>query len=107
MDKVALETLVAEEQLSRTGATLGRIMRQLATIPSTGNEANIATWKTFLEASRDQLVSRVQTEEAEPLATAAAALGSDGLTTLRHMGKDFAAAINAWPALCEAARAFE
>ena len=107
MEDRALSALVAEEHLSRIGANLSRVMQQLKAVPSSGNESNIATWRAFLEASRDQLVTQIQTVEIHPLAAAVDKLGAEGITTLRHMGRGFAEAMGTWPEICESARSFE
>ena len=107
MNISALNALVAEEQLSRTGATLGRIMRQLATIPASGRPANLTCWRTFLEASRDRLLAQIQAVETDPLEAVSNAFGGDGMIALRHLGRGWSRAVATWPAICEAARAFE
>ena len=68
--------------------------------------ADIEPWKVHLETSRESLLSQIQTVDDDPLKPVTSQFGVSGLTTLRHLGKDFADAIEAWPTLCGAAREF-
>lgn len=106
MAEADLNALLSEEQLSRIGASLTRVMQQLNAASDTPETANQATWRTFLEASRDQLVTQVQTPEVQPLNDVAQYFGAEGLTTLRQLGHEFADALEAWPDVCVAAKSF-
>ena len=107
MAEADLNALLSEEQLSRVGASLTRVMQQLNATSSSGDTANHATWRAFLEASRDQLIAQIQNPDAQPLNEAAAHFGASGLTTLRQLGHAFAGALDAWPEICSAATDFE
>ena len=107
MSEADLNTLLAEEQLSRIGASLTRVMQQLGGASNGDESANHATWRTFLEASRDALVAQIQTPDTRPLDAATQHFGADGLTTLRQLGHEFAEALDAWPEICAIAQGFE
>ena len=69
----------------------------------------IADWQHFLEDSRDQLVSELQTPEPHPLSVSGDAGKNNkasNLGALRDHGASFAKALEAWPQLCESATTF-
>ena len=107
MAEADLNALLSEEQLSRIGASLTRVMQQLNATSRSGETTNHATWRTYLEASRDQLVAQIQNLDPQPLNDAATHFGASGLTTLRQLGHAFAGALDAWPEICSAAQGFE
>ena len=107
MSETDLNALLSEEQLSRIGSSLTRVMQQLTTLPNTEEGPNHKTWRAFLEASRDQLVEQIQTPDTQPLNGATEHFGESGLTTLRQLGHEFAEALDAWPEICAAAKGFE
>ena len=107
MAEADLNALLSEEQLSRVGTSLTRVMQQLGATSSSGDTDNHKTWRAFLEASRDQLVAQIQNPDPQPLDGATAHFGVSGLTTLRQLGHEFAEALDAWPEICAAAKGFE
>ena len=106
MSDIALNRLVAEQQLGALGAGLSNVMTHLEHLTQMRGATNIEPWKVFLETSRESLLSQIQTVDDDPLKPIASQCGVSGLTTLRHLGKDFANAIEVWPTLCAAAREF-
>ena len=106
MSLEALEEIVQGELLSKRASLLSRCMDHLGALPRLENLPGTLKWQAFLEESRDNLVSQIQSSEPHPVADALAHATSD-IETLRRIGFDFAAAMKAWPEICQAAREFE
>ena len=106
MSDIGLNRLVAEQQLSGIGASLSRVMTHLENLTQIPGSPHVEPWKVFLESSRDALLAQIQSADQNPMQPLASQFGVSGLTTLRHLGRDFATAIEVWPRLCAAARKF-
>ena len=107
MDTAALKSLLQQELVSKRSVLLSRCMAQLQEVDSISDLPGTPAWQAFLEKSRDQLVSELQTPDPT-LLRAAGEEGDDEtyLTNLRDHGIQFAEALENWPALCEAAGSF-
>jgi len=81
-------------------------MDHLDALPRLDDLPGTRKWQDFLEQSRDNLVSQIQSQEPHPVADALKHAKSD-FETLRRRGSDFAKAIKAWPEICKAAEEFE
>ena len=106
MSLEALESIVQRELLSKRASLLDRCMDHLDAISGLDDLPGTPRWQTFLEQSRDNLVSQIQSQEPHPVADALAHAKSD-IETLRRRGSDFAKAMKAWPEICKAASKFE
>lgn len=107
MDTAVLKSLLQQELVSKRSVLLSRCMAQLQEADGISDLPGASAWQGFLEQSRDQLVSELQTPDPTPL-RAAGEEGDDEtyLTNLRDHGIQFAEALENWPALCEAAGSF-
>jgi hypothetical protein len=107
MDTAALESLLQQELVSKRSLLLRRCMAQLQEVDSISDLPGAPAWHAFLEQSRDQLVSELQTPDPTPLRAAGKERDDETyLTNLRDHGIQFAEALESWPALCEAAGSF-
>jgi hypothetical protein len=106
MTEDALEDLVRKELLYGRASLLARCMDHLDALSRLEKLPGTISWQTFLEQSRDNLVSQIQSQEPHPVADALTRATSD-LETLRRRGLDFGEAMKAWPEICQAARDFE
>jgi hypothetical protein len=104
MTACALEHVVKNELLSKRASLLALCMENIDTLPRFGDLPGKLAWSTFLEQSRDDLLSQIQSSEPQPVAEALELASSD-MKTLRQVGADFAEAIKAWPTICGAAAA--
>lgn len=102
METEALERLVQSELLSKRTSLLALCIENIDTLPRLDNLPGAPAWSTFLEQSRDNLLSQIQSSEPRPVAEALKHASSD-METLRQIGADFAEAIKAWPTICDAA----
>ena len=59
-------------------------------------------WKLFIEASRDQLVTELQTSK-EPIVAQGIHGISESIESLQKTGAALAEALKIWPKICEAA----
>jgi hypothetical protein len=86
---------------------LSQCITKLQEASNIGDLPGASAWQGFLEQSRDQLVSELQTPEPNPLHTISGEASDEAyLTNLREHGTQFAEALEDWPALCEAAGSF-
>jgi hypothetical protein len=106
MTEAALEGIVKQEMLNKQARLLAHCINQLDALPRLDNLPGTPRWQAFLEQSRDNLVSQIQSQEPHPLADALAHAKSD-IEDLRRRGSDFARAMKAWPEICKAASKFE
>jgi len=106
METEALERLVQSELLSKRASLLALCMESLNALPRLSAHPGTPDWSTFLEQSRDHLLSQIQSSEPRPVAEALKHASSD-METLRQIGADFAEAIKAWPTICDAAAALQ
>ena len=106
MEAEALEQLVQSELLSKRASLLALCMENLDALPRLSALPGTPVWSTFLEQSRDHLLSQIQSSEPQPVAEALKHASSD-MRALRQIGADFAEAIKAWPTICGAAAAIE
>jgi PAS domain-containing protein len=106
METEALERLVQSELLSKRASLLALCIEHIDTLPRLDNLPGTFAWSTFLEQSRDHLLSQIQSSESQPIAEALRHAASD-MESLRQIGADFAEAIKAWPIICGAAAALE
>ena len=106
MESPALEAMIKEELIAKRTNLLNRCMKHMSQLGPLEDLPRAGEWRTFLEASRDQLVAEIQTPEPAPISDASARLGDDGMQILRAHGQQFAQALRVWPAICEAARSF-
>ena len=106
MQSPALEAMIKAELIAKRTNLLNRRMRRLSQLEPLEDLPRTSEWRAFLEASRDQLVAEIQAPEPAPISDASARLGDEGMHTLRAHGQHFAQALQAWPAICEAARSF-
>jgi hypothetical protein len=106
MSLEALESLVQRELLSKGSSLLSRCMDHIDALSRLDNLPGTPHWQTFLEQSRDTLVSQIQSQEPHPVADALTHAASD-IETLRGKASDFAKAIRSWPEICKAAGDFE
>lgn len=109
MQSDSLESLVQQELVSKRGVLLGQCIDLLGETSGLSDLAGLQEWQHFLEQSRDQLVSELQTPEPEPLGV----LGDSGrgmeasrLGTVREHGASFADALSVWPDIRAAAEDF-
>ena len=107
MEAPALEAMIKEELIAKRTNLLNRCMKHLSQLGPLEDLPRTSEWRTFLEASRDQLVADIQAPENNALVSAANKLGSDGLNQLRRHGEAFAEALTLWPYICKAASTFE
>ena len=107
MEAPALEAMIKEELVAKRTNLLNRCMKHLSQLGPLEDLPRTSEWRTFLEASRDQLVADIQAPENDALVSAANKLGSDGLNQLRRHGEAFAEALTLWPYICKAASTFE
>ena len=105
-----IEQLISYMLLSKQSGLLSRCLEQLAGLNAAGLDGQLGTerWREFLDASRERLLSEVQTVDASPLADTLARRNEAGMADidmeisierLREIGLDFAAALRIWPAL--------
>lgn len=106
METEALEQLVQSELLNKRASLLTLCMEHLDALPGLSAHPGTPGWSTFLEQSRDHLLSQIQSTEPQPIAEALKHASSD-MRTLRQIGADFAEALKAWPIICGAAAALE
>mgnify|MGYP001328769818 CR=1 FL=1 len=109
VETYAIKTLIQQELVSKRGALLSRCMNRLSDTKETSELPGAADWQGFLEASRDQLVSELQTPEPDPWHASGDAEGSKKAPRMQAVcdnGKSFAKTLDAWPQLCEAAATF-
>ena len=106
MTACALERVVESELLSKRASLLALCIENIDTLPRFGDLPGKLAWSTFLEQSRDDLLSQIQSSEPQPVAEALELASSD-METLRQVGADFAQAMKAWPAICDAAAALK
>ena len=102
MDTQALADLANQEGVSKASSLLKRCFEQIDQLAQMESEPGYPQWRDFLEQTRDQLVQRIQTPNADPLSTLINAGG--GEARLRAQGQQFAQALKAWPKIWEAAR---
>ena len=107
METAALESLLQQELVSKRSVLLSQCITKLQEASNIGDLPGAPAWQGFLEQSRDQLVSELQTPEPNPLHTISGEASDEAyLTNLREHGIQFAEALEDWPALCEAAGSF-
>ena len=107
METVALESLLQQELVSKRSVLLSRCISKLQEASSVSDLPGASAWQDFLEQSRDQLVSELQTPDPMPLRTISGDTANEShLTNLREQGIQFATALEDWPALCEVAESF-
>ena len=106
MTTEALEHVVQTELLSKRASLLALCMEKLDALPRLDNLPGTPAWRSFLEQSRDNLLSQIQSSEPKPVAEVLKHASSD-MKTLKKIGSDFAAAIKAWGAICDAAASLE
>ena len=82
-------------------------MKHLSQLGPLEDLPRTSEWRTFLEASRDQLVADIQAPENDALDAAAKKLGGDGLSQLRRHGEAFAGSTDFVAHICKAASTFE
>ena len=81
---------------------LRRCFEHIDCLAQLESEPGYPQWRGFLEQTRDQLVQRIQTPNADPLSTSITASG--GEAALRGRAQQLAGALKAWPKIREAAR---
>ncbi len=101
MHEDALLKLVRHEQLSSAAAQLEQCLKQAEQAGAFSELPGYPDWERFLDASRNQLLEHIQARETEPSKAIDDEFG--GLSSLQEGGKQFAAAIRAWPAIRDAA----
>ena len=103
MTPAGLTSLIHQELVSQRSLLLSRCFEQLGKANKLGATPGFAAWKQFLEASRDQLVSEIQSAD-ETLFNSSGSndLPSD-LAHLQKQGGAFADALIAWPEICKVA----
>ena len=109
MQPDSLESLMQQELVSKRGVLLERCIDLLGETSGLSDLAGLQEWQHFLEQSRNQLVSELQTPEPEPLSVLGASgkgVESSRLGALREHGASFADALCAWPDICAAAEDF-
>ena len=63
------KSIVQGELLSKRASLLARCMDHLDALPRLDNLPGTPTWQAFLEQSRDNLVSQIQSQEPHPSPT--------------------------------------
>tara|TARA_B100001059_G_scaffold223515_1_gene248560 strand:+ start:1423 stop:3252 length:1830 start_codon:yes stop_codon:yes gene_type:complete len=103
MTPAGLTSLIHQELVSQRSLLLSRCFEQLGKASKLEASPGFAAWKQFLEASRDQLVSEIQSAD-EMLFNSSGSndLPSD-LAHLQKQGGAFADAVIAWPEICKVA----
>ena len=103
MTPSGLTSLINQELVSQRSVLLSHCFEQLGRCDRLEDAAGFVTWKKFLEASRDQLVSEIQSAD-ETLFNSSSSndLPSD-LARLQEQGRAFADALIAWPEICKVA----
>ena len=103
MTPTALTSLIHQELVSQRSVLLSRCFEQLGRCDRLEDAPGFGAWKQFLEASRDQLVSEIQsTDETLFNSSGSNDLASD-LARLQEQGGAFAEALTAWPEICDVA----
>jgi len=98
MEQAPLLKLLRHENLSSAGIQLTRCFYHIEQVDGLSHLAGHDDWVRFLEISKNQLLEQIQTPERqrpEPTGDIAA---------LQQQGQRLAAALRAWPTVCEVAR---
>ena len=101
MHEDALLKLVRHEQLSSAAAQLEQCLKQAEQAGPLSELPGCPDWERFLDASRNQLLEHIQARETEPSKAIDDEYG--GLSSLQEGGRQFAAALRAWPAIRDVA----
>jgi hypothetical protein len=104
MDAEPLESLIRQELVSKRSTLLNRCMEHLTQVEAISDLPGAADWQQFLERSRDQLVTEIQTPESQPLNDRLTASSLPSLEALRAHSQQFANALSGWSEICEAAK---
>ncbi|MBL6821843.1 MAG: hypothetical protein ISQ67_07880 [Luminiphilus sp.] len=102
MDNHALAELANQEAVSKASSLLRRCFEHIDCLAQLESEPGYPQWRGFLEQTRDQLVQRIQTPNADPLSASITASG--GEAALRGRAQQLAGALKAWPKIWGAAR---
>ena len=103
MDSDALTTLIQEVAVSRKSHLLNHCMTRASELSGLEGLPGLASWRRFIEASRDNLVAEIQaSDEAffEPKDHGV----SNAISTLQDNGEKLSRALTFWPEICEAAQ---
>ncbi len=101
MSPQELNKLVSLEVLSKQSNLLDRTAELLRELPTISESPNRIRWQSFLEATREGLVTAVQTAKPAPLE---AISGPNGFNEVAILGQELADLLDAWPTLREVAR---
>lgn len=103
MTPEALTALIHQELVSQRSVLLSRCFAQLGKSSKLEAAPGFAAWQQFLEASRDHLVSEIQSTNDALLHAADAVDLPVDLGWVQDQGKAFSKALLAWPEICEVA----
>ena len=103
MTPEALTALIHQELVSQRSVVLSRCFEQLGKSSKLEAAPGFAAWQQFLEASRDHLVSEIQSTNEALLHSADGVDLPIDLAWVQDQGKAFSMALLAWPEICEAA----
>ena len=103
MTPEALTALIHQELVSQRSVLLSRCFVQLGKSSKLEAAPGFAAWQQFLEASRDHLVSEIQSTNDALLHAADAVDLPVDLGWVQDQGKAFSKALLAWPEICEVA----
>ena len=104
MDAEPLESLIRQELVSKRSTLLSRCMEYLTQVEAISDLPGVTDWQQFLERSRDQLVTEIQTPESQPLNDRLIGSSFASLEALRAHSQQFANALSGWSEICEAAK---
>jgi hypothetical protein len=103
MTPEALTALIHQELVSQRSVLLSGCFAQLGKSSKLEAAPGFAAWQQFLEASRDHLVSEIQSTNEALLHAADAVDSPVDLAWVQDQGKAFSKALLAWPEICEVA----
>ena len=103
MTPAALTSLIHQELVSHRCVLLSRCFEHLGRCDRLEDAPGFAAWKQFLEASRDQLVSEIQSADETLFNNSGSNDSPSDLARLQEQGEALAEALLAWPEICQVA----
>ena len=102
IDVKNLHELITEGLVSRRSMMLTQCIARAGQLDKLEHLPGYQGWKLFIEASRDQLVTELQTSK-EPIVAQGIHGISESIESLQKTGAALAEALKIWPKICEAA----
>jgi hypothetical protein len=103
MTPAALTSLIHQELVSQRCVLLSRCFEHLGRCDRLEDAPGFAAWKQFLEASRDQLVSEIQSADETLFNNSGSNDSPSDLARLQEQGEALGEALLAWPEICQVA----